>query len=197
MIELVLIENGFINRPDQLIHITVEAISGSQGFQLEPEAFNGIEERTILGQPHDMQPFLKQTQRSHGRVTPVIGGIIHDYDHFHVGILSEHDMLDKLDETIAVLAIFGLVGHAPIAPIVGSKGMGVAWRTWGGNGFPLPAFHPAAPQDWMQTYARFVHKEEDEGVVSEGLFFNQSSNSSAAAFASSSCKSLRSCFGWR
>ena len=62
MIELVLIENGFINRTDQLIHITVEAISCRQGFQLESEAFNRIEERTILGQPDHMQPFLKQTQ---------------------------------------------------------------------------------------------------------------------------------------
>ena len=104
-------------------------------------------------------------------------------------------MLDKLDEAIAILAAFSLVGHPPIAPIVGSEGMGIAWRTGRGNGFALAAFHPTAAQNRMQTYARFVHKEEDEGVVPEGLFFNQSSSSSAAAFASSSCNSLRSCLG--
>jgi hypothetical protein len=197
MIGLVLIANSFINGTDQLVHITMEAVSRRQGFQLEPETFNGVEERAILGQPHHVEPFLKQTQGGHGRFTPVIRGIIHNHDHFHVGILGEHDMLNKLDEAVAVFMIFGLVGHPSIPPIVSAKGMGIVWRAGRRNAFALPAFHPTAPQNRMQTYARFIHKEEDEGVVSEGLFFNQSSRSSAAAFASSSCNSLRSCLGWR
>ena len=125
----------------------------------------------------------------------MVGGVVHDDDDHHVRIDFQHEVLNELNKTVTVFAILDLMPNRALAPVVRAKGMGVTRRPRRRNGFPLPTFHPTAPQDRMQTYARFVHKEEDEGKLGEGLFFNQSRNSSAAALASASCKSLRSCFG--
>ena len=164
---------------------------------MQPEAFNRIEEGTIARQPHHIEPLRKQTQRRHRSLTAVVRSIIHDDDDLYIRIHFEHEQLHEFDETVTVFAIFGLVPDRAIAPVVSTKGMRVTWRPRRSNGFALAAFHPAASQDGMQAHARFVHKEEDEGILGEGLFFNQSRKSSAAALASASCNSLRSCFGCR
>ena len=164
---------------------------------MQPEAFDRIEEGTIAGQPHHMQALLKQAQSCYARSAAMIRSVVHNDDHLHIGIGFQHEILDELDEAVTVFAILGLMPDGAIAPVVRAEGMGVTRRPRCGNGFALPAFHPAAAQDRMQAYACFVHKEEDEGKLGEGLFFNQSRKSSAAALASASCKSLRSCFGWR
>lgn len=125
----------------------------------------------------------------------MIGGVVHYDDNLHIGIDFQQKVLDELNKSITVFAILGLMPHRAIAPVISAKDMGVTRRPGRRNRFALSTFYPTAPQDRMQAYTRFVHKEEDEGQFGEGLFFNQSRKSSAAALASASCKSLKSCFG--
>ena len=65
MIGLVLVVDGLVNGVDQVGHIAVQTISRREGFQVEPEAFNGIEKGTIAGQPHHMEPLSEQSQCCH------------------------------------------------------------------------------------------------------------------------------------
>lgn len=149
---------------------------------MEPEALNGIEKGTVLGQPGDQQAVLEQTQRRPHRFAVVVGGIVHHQDEMLAWIFLKQ-MLNKGDEGIAVFATGGGVGDPRTAPVVAPKDMQVLWCAGCRNELALAAFHPAAPQRWVQAHGCFVHKEEFGlgNRVKRDVFFNQSSTCSAVS----------------
>lgn len=188
---------GVVNGMSQVVQVVMEMVGGGQVFQVKPEALNGIEEGTVLGQPDHPEAFLKESKGGSCGIAAVIGSIVHDQNDLLLSGYGLHNVFQKLDEAVTVLAPMSLIQNVACLPVAGAEDVNELRCAGCGNALALPTFHPAAAQKRMETQSRFVHKEEDEGVVVAGLFFSQSSNSVATAFACSSCSSRRSCLGWR
>ena len=87
------------------------------------------------------------------------------------------------DKNFAILLSVNAPGNFAMTPVVSPEDMDVFRGARRGNGLALPAFLPAAAQRRVQTYGRFVHKEEFDGRdgMKRGVFFNHASASLATA----------------
>ncbi len=196
MAKCVLVLHDFIDRMLKFLQRTVQSVCDCQLLEVQPEALDGIEKRTVFGQPDDQQAVFIQAQRRPNRVAMMVGRIVHHQNQVLTGILRQQ-MFDKSDEGIAVFVRGGEITDASAMPVICAKHVQVVGTAGCWDEFPVSTSHPTAPQRRMQTYGRFVHKEElgvGDGVERD-VFFNQSIICAAVSCAGRSCKWLRSCFG--
>lgn len=151
MVRDILVSHLFINGADKAIEVGMQAVGIGKPFEMEPEALNQIEERTVLGQPDQENAVLQSSNRRLNSFAFVIRGIVEDQHEALVGIDGEGEMFKKSDKGFAVLSAILSPGDVSGAPVVGSKDMGVKGRTGRGNALTLPALGPATAQRWMQT----------------------------------------------
>jgi len=196
MVESILVSHHLSDSFIKVLQRAVQTIGNGKLLEMQPEALNGIEKGTVLGQPDDQQTLFEQAQRRPHRFAVVVGGIVHHQDQMLTGIVLQQ-MLDKGDEGVAVFALGGGVSDPRAAPVVGPKDMQELWCTGCRNEFALAAFHPAAAQWRMQAHGCFVHKEEFGlgNRIKRDVFFNHSMTCSAVSWAGRSCRWLRSCLG--
>jgi hypothetical protein len=192
----VLVSHDLSDRLFKSIERAVKAVGHRQLLEVKPEPFDGIEKRTVLGQPDDQQAILKQAQSRLGGFAAVVRGVVHHQDHLLARIGVE-EMLEEGDEGITVFVLGGGVSDPSTVPVVSTKDMQLLWAPGCGDLLALPTLHPAAAQGRMQTYRGFVHKDEF-GVgnrVKRDVFFNQSVTSAITSLAVAFWRWLRSCFG--
>lgn len=164
----------------------MQAISRGEIFEMKPETLNRIEVRAVARQENHVEAMGKGVQRSPCRPALVVGRIVQDQDQLVGRIAGEQQVFEEGNEGVGVFVGGDEMAHLSGLPVERRKDMAVSRCAGSGNAFTLTAFHPAAPQGRVQAQGRFVHKEELEGFVSgfDGVFFNQSSSSLAAAWAS-------------
>ena len=128
----------------------------------------------------------------------MIRSIVHHQHHSPGWIFFHQQLLQEVDELRAVLGFSCSPGDPITHPVVPTENVPflLCSRLRGRNASLLSDFHPARPQRRIEVQRGFVHKDELE-IVSENLFFNSSSSSSAFALASLSCKWPKSYFGRR
>lgn len=121
MVKAVLVGHSTINACSQSIKVSLELVGAGDGFEMEPESLNGIEEGTIGRQPDDHDPIFEEAQSCQGSFALVIGSIVHDQNNPLGWVASEQQMLHESDEGLTILAARALPGQRVIAPIVGAK----------------------------------------------------------------------------
>lgn len=145
----------------QIIQGPMQAIGDGQLLKMQPEAFDHIQERTVFGQPVDMNPILKQTQGSLHCFAAVVGGIIHHKNEGLIRIICRQ-LFQKFNKTVTVLVPIECVADPGCAPVVCPESVQTFGRARCRHELACAPFHPATAQRRMQTYRRFVHKEEFE-----------------------------------
>ena len=120
----------------------------------------GLRNEQYLGS--HTQPFRKEAQRRPRGRTATIGSIVEHHHYFLVRRHGLHDMLDELDEALAVLAGLGLVQHRARAPGVSVEDVYELGRTWGSDDCP-PAL------SWL-TINAFTASDKVRITVSPGYF---------------------------
>lgn len=167
----------------------MKAVGHGQLFEVQPEAFNRIEERTVFGKPDHQQAVFVQAQRRFGGLAVVVGRVVH-HDHQLLARVFGQQMLEESDERFTVLAAGGGVRHLQIAPVVGPEDVQMLRRSRCRDERTLTALHPAAPQGRMQAHRRFVHKEElgfGDGVERD-VFFSHAVTCSIVSWTGRSCR---------
>lgn len=169
----ILLQHDFINGKLKGMERAVQTISYRQLFEVQPEALNGVEVGTVFGQPDHEQSVFVQAQRSAHGLAVVVGGIIHHHNQMLARIFSQQ-MLKESNKGIAVFVRRGQITDPSAVPIVTSKNMEKLRAAGSRDELAFATTHPAATQRWMQTYCRFIHKEEfgvGDGVKRD-VFFN-------------------------
>lgn len=172
-------------------------ISQSNILQMPPKAFNRIKSGTVRWQPENDQPMLKQAEGRLDSATVMVRGIVHNQDQRGRRILMNQQMLQKGDESIAVLNCCHLPTDRPCLPIKCAYHMLKPLRpTTGGQAPLLPPFHPTLSYRKVQAHGCFVHKEKLEITIC-GLFFKSAKRASASLRASAFCSVRKSGLGRR
>lgn len=83
----------------KVVERTLKGISSDEWLHVEPETLNGIEERTVLGQPDDAHPVSEQAQGGQRGCGAMVRGVVHDQDELLMGEFGEQ-VLQEGDEGI-------------------------------------------------------------------------------------------------
>src|SRR5690348_9868938 len=98
----------------------MQAVGNGKLFEMQPEALNRIEKRTVLGQPDHQEAIFQKAQSSLCRLAMVVGGIVHNDKEMLARIFSQQ-MLKESDKGITVFVRRGLVVHPSTVPIITPK----------------------------------------------------------------------------
>lgn len=120
---MVLLLDDLSNGLGEVLQVWMQMVGCDQVLEMKPEAFNGIEKGAVLGQPDDVQSFLKQRQSGERGPTAVIRGVVQDENHFLLRRHTCHEMFNELDETLTVLAVVGLIQDHASVPVVCAEEM--------------------------------------------------------------------------
>jgi len=153
----------------------METIGNHELFEVQPETFNRVEKRTVLGQPDDQETVFIEAQGRLNSLAVMVRSIVHNQNEMLVRIVLEY-LLQELHKGIAVFVGSSQVTDPPAVPVVAAEDMQILRTPGSGDQFTFSATPPTATQRRMQTHGRFVHKEEfgvGNGVKGD-VFFNQS-----------------------
>lgn len=167
----------------------METVGDRQLLEVQPEALNGIEKRTVFGKPDDEKAVVMEAQGGLSSLAAVVGSVVHHQNEMLTWI-GVQEVFEKSDKGITIFVGSGEMTDLPGVPVVSAKNMEILRATRSGNELTLATAHPAAAQNRMQAYGRFVHKEEfgfGDGVKGD-VFFNQSITCAAVSCAGRSCK---------
>lgn len=70
---------------------------------MQPEAFDGVQERTVGRQPEHMKVVIEQTESRTGCCASMVGRVVHDQDDFLRGIAVGEQMVKEHHKRLAVL----------------------------------------------------------------------------------------------
>ena len=165
---------------------------------MPPETFNRVQVRAIGWQSNYPHPMLKQAQRCQRFSAFRIRCIVHHQHHSPGRVFFHQQLLQEVDKLRTVLRFRRCPGDLIAQPVVATKNVlfWLASRPSSRNAPLLANLHPARSQWRIEAQRGSVHKDELE-IVLKDFFFNSSSNSSALALASLSCKCPKSYFGRR
>jgi len=77
---------------------------------MQPEAFDHVQERTVFGQPVDLNAIFKQTESGLHGFTTMVGGVIHDPNQRFIRILCD-ERFQKFNETITIFTMVQCVAY--------------------------------------------------------------------------------------
>lgn len=100
----------------------MQAVSHCQPFKVQPETFNGIEKRTVFGQPDHQNTVLVEAQSRLYGFTAVVGGVIHHQNEMLPGILLQQ-MFQELDKGITVFLGVRDIADPPGVPVISTEDM--------------------------------------------------------------------------
>jgi len=117
MAECILVGHDLSDGSVKCVQRAMQAIGNGQLLEMQPEALDGIEKWTVLGQPDHHQAVFEKTQGCLSGFAVVVGGVIHDQNDLLTGIFCQQ-MLKKGNKRIAVFVSSGEVADATRMPIV-------------------------------------------------------------------------------
>ena len=171
----VLLLHDFIDGDLKCFQRAMETIGDRQLFEVEPETFNRVEERAVLGQPDDQESVFIEAQGRLNGLAVMVRSVVHDQNEMLTRIVLPQ-MFKESHKGIAVFMGSGQITDPPAVPVVTAEDMQILGATGSRDQFTFRTTHPTATQRRMQTHGRFVHKDEfgvGNGVKGD-VFFNQS-----------------------
>src|SRR5262245_43349767 len=117
MSRLILSSNDESQIVEQSVGGQKQLVGGSGVLQVTPKTLNRVEGRTIRRQPENEQAMLKQRQSSLDLGTPVVGSIVDHQHHNARWIALDHQVLDELNESLAVFDLHRQGGHVFCRPV--------------------------------------------------------------------------------
>ena len=141
---IILLRKDVFRRSDHFFDAVVKFVHASQFFQVFPVSFNQVEFRTIRRQPDHQKTMFKQAQGSLDRSTFVVRNIIHHQNDATRRIALHQEILEKLQERVAVLPSADFPGDRIGVPRIRSQDMTMLLgpRLQGWNDLLLSLFHP-------------------------------------------------------
>lgn len=185
----ILLMENLLNFLDYFFEATPELIRAGQIFEVSPEALDRVQFSAVSRQPDEQYSMLKEAQGGQRSSAFVVRSAIQNQDEATGWVLLDQQILQKDDESFAVLPLGNHPVDVVVDPIIGAKNVAALFLLISRqrDAFLLTHFHPACSQDRVQAHGRFVHKEELE-IVMETPFLSSSRSSRVCSLASGSCK---------
>lgn len=185
----VLLMQNWLNFLDYFFLAAPELIRAGLILEVSPEALDRVQFSTVSRQPDAHYPMLKEAQGCQRSNTFVVRSTIQNQDEATGWVLFDLQVLQKGNESFAVLPLGNHPFDVVVDPVIGAKNVAALFLLicWQRDALLLTHFHPACSQDRVQAQGRFVHKEELE-IVLEAPFLSSSRSSRACSLASGSCR---------
>ena len=158
----VLLMQHWLNFLDYFFLAAPELIRAGLILEVSPEALDRVQFSTVSRQPDAHYPMLKEAQGCQRSNTFVVRSTIQNQDEATGWVLFDQQVLQKGNESFAVLPLGNHPFDVVVDPVIGAKNMAALFLLicWQRDALLLTHFHPACSQDRVQAQGRFVHKEE-------------------------------------
>ena len=118
------------SRSKDILDGVMEFVGASQIFEMSPVAFDQVEFRAVGWQPNDQETMFKKAESSQDSGAFMIRNIVHDQNYTACWMALDHQMLDELDEDLAIFPISALPIDGVIIPTISTQNMTVLLRAW-------------------------------------------------------------------
>lgn len=158
----------------QAIHRTEEVVVERASFQIAPQPFNGVEFRTVLGQPDDADVMFVFRQEVQGGGGGVVGGVVEGQDDQPV-LLGLQKLPQELVELGGVFLGMDQVVRLTRPVVERPVDAELLVRSGGGHLGPDPFEGPDFGQGRVEMNLTLVEEEEvEENLGFKRAFFKKS-----------------------